>query len=477
MSDIQPDSLGLNGSLVNSYRTLPADTATLDDNAIKGRVKVAVPQLDSNGNPIAISEEQAAKATVIRNGDGTPFWISAALERVQVAGDAEERYGDYTVPAATVKKILRQDEELTYREFLKRSELQTYAELQGYLDTLRTALQESQGADGSIADSRWVVVASADAEVKDAEAVERLLRNAPENAGMVHLAGTNKYGGFGELPIAVEGADDLVEPTRFYGASRATAFRADALPAVIAALETNLKQSPLRVVEGEEVGESRGGISPLDHVFALLQRSAALRVHPEERHPEDGAVLDAFRRTQGERSFRIYAMNPPAIVEKGNIAPPIRPVEHRIAREMRELMHGLQMDGNAEAVHALDPLVKCCVDQTAQRWLPPFSLLEAAKEIHKMAGHKEALTTVTELIKTRFINPAERVAPLEPRALGKCIQLIGSVKDNSEALEEIKEAMKHKQSPLQLQMRIQAICTEAARAVPGRAASGGARGL
>ena len=64
MPDMQ--SQPLDEALVRVYRTAPADLAALDAEAIKGRVKVAVPQLDGEGNPIAISETRAEKATVIR---------------------------------------------------------------------------------------------------------------------------------------------------------------------------------------------------------------------------------------------------------------------------------------------------------------------------------------------------------------------------------------------------------------------------
>lgn len=475
MPDMLPQALG--GTLMKVYRTAPVDSASLDSEAVKGKVKVAVPQFDPQGNLVRLKEGEVGNATVIRSTNDAdrekPYiWISAAPERVQVPGGAVEHYGDYRVPAATVKKILGQEEELSYPDFVERSTLQTYSDVVGYLDTLKAALAEG----GS--DNRWVVVMADDAQVVDAEAIHQALRDAPLNAGMLHLAGANKYGGFGELPISVDGSDDLVEPTRLYGAERATAFRADVLPAVIEALEANLRQVPLQVVVGENAEKPRGGISPLDHVFALLQRSAALRVELDRLHPEDGAMLKAFRDTMGERDAHIYAMNPPAVIEAGKQAPhSVRPIERRIARETRKLVHGLQMGGNAAAIRAIDPLVKCSVDQTAGQWLPAQAMLAMVKEINRMAGHKEALAVAEELVKKRFSAPAEGLTPLAPQGLAESIRCIADVAEREGVLGDIKGAIKNEQlNPTQLQAHIRELHRDAMQAMPGRAAGGETRG-
>lgn len=486
MPDMQ--SQPLDETLVKVYRTAPVNVASLDSGAVKGRVKVAVPQYDPQGKLVRLKEEQVGNATVLLNtydagGEKPYLWISAAPERVQVPGNAAGKYGNYTVPYKTLGKILgpekaneekkqRQGKELTYGEFIELSATQTYAELQGYLDTLKAALAEG----GS--DNRWVVVMTNDAQVVDAEAIHRVLRDAPRNAGMIHLAGASKYGGFGELPVAVDDSDDLIEPTRLYGAGRATAFRADALPAVIKTLEANLRQAPLQVMDGESAKKPRGGISPLDHVFALLQRSAALGVEPDRLHPEDSAMLEAFDDVVGEQDARIYAMNPPAVIETGKQAPhSVRPINRRIARETRELVHGLQMDGDADAIRVIDPLVTCSVDRTAGQQLPAQAMLVMVKEVNRMAGHKEALAIAEELVKTRFANPAEGVTPLKPQELAEVVRCIADMPDRKEVLGSIKDAIKDKQlNPAQLQAHIKSLHRETMRAMPGRAAGGEARG-
>lgn len=315
---------------------------------------IKVPTVQHSGGKVVINNDGECNAVYPKPKQP---WISPAWER---AGTITKHNND--VHGEEMK------DGKTYLEWTEEQAVANYQELADYLATLKDAVENIPEGD-----NRWIIVSAKNSPPLDMNAIDGILRNAPEDAGILHLSGKNKFGGFGELPVdAGEEYPQLVKPMRFNGGATATAYKPDTLRAMVAALETNMQQ------EAEHTSEEKaiGGISPLDHIFTLMQR-ASLRIPEDDAaYPEYKAVKTAFKDALGkEAQSGVYAANiPPNQV--------VQPVSRTTAVAIRNILHPLQMDGKSKAITLTDPLVERCIaPKEEQKGLSPASLQRAVEHI------------------------------------------------------------------------------------------------
>lgn len=409
---------------------------------ISTSVKVPVIQEKANGDPILANKQTGE------------LWIGLGAEYRTLPTEAHiAKYADYRVPHKTTARFGAEGD-LPYEEFLALAARQTYAELAGYA----VALTRAAEAGREMEDDRWIIVA-ADGIQLDGDAVNRALQDAPPDAGVVHLAGFNKFGGFGELPVAVAGHDDLVAPTRFYGGEAATAYKPEALRAMAEAIQVNM------MLMGDE-----GGISPLSHVLTLVQRCETLRIpaNEEGRNPEYDYVRRAYTDSfegAGAGNRKVYSMNPPAT----DGAQEVLAVPRNIAREMRDIVLPEQLAGNAAFILMVDKVVAQCVTpEQGQERLPPAEMLRITQVLAEATQSRGAAHVMTEIFSTYL---AGGTTSSQLRGIGEMVAKISPTEDAMDAVgSAVTTYMQGKTTVSELQADLRDIGREypAERSVGGR---------